>query len=122
MTEWRDGMPAEWVTETEPEFDPNELDDWYALWEYEQELCPQCGNLRVLCEDPAQLWNPQMTTCYATVAQTMHTRRWHRLHEKTKPDADGWHPEDGALIWASTELPPDPVFGLLGSSEQDESD
>lgn len=65
------------------------------------------------------MFNPQITTCYSAVAQTMHSRKWHRRHEKAKPDQDGWLPTDGALIWVTTELPPDPEFGLK-SADADE--
>lgn len=105
-------MPAKWVTEVESEFDANERDSWYAFWEYEQALCPQCGRLRSICEDPNTPFNPQITTCHAVLRQTMHTRWWHKKYESVKPDSDGWHPTDGGLVWVSEDLPPEPLFGL----------
>lgn len=117
MTEWVGGQPAKWVTELEPEFDANERDNWYAMWEYEQSLCPQCGRLRSVCEDPDAAFNPQIDTCYATVAQATYSRRWQRRFEKVQPDSDGWHPTDGAIVWVSEDLPPEPTFGLQSAVE-----
>lgn len=110
-------MPARWVTEIEAEFDANERDNWYARWEYQQALCPQCGRLRSVCEDPSTPFNPQIDTCYATLAQQMHSRNWHRRFEKVKPDGDGYLPTDGAMVWVDEDLPPDPTFGLRPTTE-----
>ena len=105
------------MTEIEPEFDANERDNWYAFDEWESALCPQCGNLQAICSDPESVWNPQITTCYSTLAVQMHNRRWHRKYENIKPDRDGWLPTDGAAVWVHPELPPDPWFGLLGQED-----
>lgn len=112
MTERDDnGRPAQWVTETEPEFDANERDAWYALWEYEQEVCPDCGNLRAICSDPETDWYPQRTVCWATATRENVDRRWRKKHEKREPDAAGFLPTDGTRIWASAlDLTPDDDF------------
>lgn len=110
MTKWHKGRAAEWVTVTEPEYDVNERDSQFALQEYEEALCPQCNQLRSVCEDPATTWNPQIHACQAIAARTMYSREWQGRHEDIKPDADHWHPTDGAMIWATPDLPPDPDF------------
>lgn len=115
MTEWtEDGRPAAWVTETEPEFDPNERADWHDLDEYEQEVCAQCGNLRAICSDPMGLgegFYPQRHVCWATAAREVATRAWHTKHENAKPDRAGFLPTDGTTIWVSPEnLTPDDNF------------
>lgn len=111
VTEWRDGIPAKWVTETEPEFDPVERDAWYALDEYEDSLCPQCRRPQIVCQDPEQDWYPQRYECLATQAQMMAQRKFTKLHEKEKPDEDGHHPADGVIVWvAEDDLSPDDNF------------
>lgn len=111
VTRWENGKPAEWVTEVEPEFDVNERDSWQALAEYEDALCPQCGELRSVCEDPSQDWYPQRMVCWSTAARAVASRRWDKLNEKVKPDASGYLPTDGAVIWAASEdLSPDDNF------------
>lgn len=130
VTEWVDGRPSRWVTELEPEFDANELDDQYALEEYQESLCPQCGQLRSICSDPSVSHYPQLHVCWATAAQMVASRRFHNLHEKAKPDSAGYLPTDGALVWVSDEdLTPDDDFlrqGLgspvLDGSERDQAE
>lgn len=96
-------MPAKWVTEVEPEFDVNERDSWDALAEYEAALCPQCGDLRSLCEGPTPAYHPQLHVCYKTAATEVYTRRWHKKYEGVKPDKDGWKPTDGGFIWVTDD-------------------
>lgn len=111
VTEWENGRPKTWVTVTEPEFDANERDDWYAMAEYQNALCPSCGRLRSLCENPDVDWYPQMHVCWASAAQSVASRRWHKKHEDAKPDAAGYLPTDGGFVWVSTEdLTPDDDF------------
>jgi hypothetical protein len=99
------------VTEVEPEFDVNERDSWYALAEYEDALCPQCGQLRSICEDPEIGWYPQRHICWATTAREAATRRWAKKHEKAEPDSVGALPTDGTIVWVSDEdLTPDDNF------------
>lgn len=108
MTKWHKGKPAEWVTEVEPEYDVNERDNWQALAEYEEALCPQCNRLRVVCEDPKQQWAPQLHECRASAVAMAANRRWGRLHDKDKPDRYDRLPADGTRIWvAPAELAPD---------------
>lgn len=109
------------MTEVEPEFDANERDDWYALWEYRQEVCPDCGNLRAVCSDPdgldGQGFYPQRRICYATRARLATQRAWDAAHEREKPAREtGWLTDsDGWSIWASLyDLTPDDDFdGVL---------
>ena len=107
-----EGRPSRWVTEVEPEYDANERDNWYALEEFEDALCPQCGQLRTLCEDPELAWYPQLHVCWNTAHRESTTRRWRKRHEKAKPDPLSGHlPTDGGLVWMSTEdLTPDDDF------------
>lgn len=114
-----DGRPSAWVTTLEPEFDANERDSWHALEELKAATCPQCGNLRAICSDPdgvhGEGFYPQRDVCWVTAAQDVATRRFRKLHEKAKPDAGGFLPTDGSLVWASPEnLTPDDDF-LAGS-------
>lgn len=106
-----DGKPSKWVTETESEFDVNERDSWYAKWEYEAAICPQCGRLRSVCEDPATPWYPQRSTCWASAAQEVVLRKLHDKHEKSTPDGAGYLPTDGVSVWVSDQdLTPDDNF------------
>lgn len=99
------------MTEVEPEFDVNERDSWYALAEYEAALCPQCGELRSICEDPEQEWYPQRMVCWSSAARSVATRRFDKLHENDKPDAAGNLATDGTVVWvASEDLSPDDDF------------
>lgn len=99
------------MTETEPEYDANELDDWQALLEYEDALCPVCKRLRIICEDPEQAWYPQRHTCWATAATDAVSRRWKEKHKDAKPDSNGVLPTDGVHIWVSEDdLTPDDDF------------
>lgn len=89
----------------------NERDNWDALHEYEDALCPQCNQLRSICEDPNTDFYPQLHTCWASAAVTVSTRRFHKRHDKAKPDKAGYLPTDGRLVWISTEdLTPDDNF------------
>lgn len=112
VTEWdAEGRPTQWVTEIEPEFDANERDNWYALAEWEDALCVQCGQLRSICEDPEQAWYPQNNVCWSTAARMVATRRFQNKHEKAKPDGAGYLPTDGSVIWVSSQdLTPDDMF------------
>ena len=52
-----------------------------------------------------------MHVCWATAAQSVATRIWHKRHENAKPDDAGFLPTDGALVWISTDdLSPDDDF------------
>lgn len=104
------GRPSKWVEEVEPEYDANERDNWQALKEYEDALCPQCGGLRSECEDPTKVWHPDIHTCYRTSARTMYDRRWKKQWEKVEPDADFWHPTDGGFLHVSQTEPEIPLF------------
>lgn len=118
MTAWDDGKPAQWITETEPEFDANERESWHELWVYEKSLCPHCGNLRAVCSDPGgedgRGFYPQRTICYASRAQTAAQRAFAARHDKAAEPSKvtGWlTPSDGWTVWASTEdLTPDDDF------------
>lgn len=89
----------------------NERDSWYAKWEFDQAVCPNCGNLRSVCSDPDTDFYPQRTICWATAAQQVVLRRWHKKHEKAQPDEAGYLPTDGTTIWVSPDdLTPDDDF------------
>jgi hypothetical protein len=111
------GRPAAWVTEVEAEFDANERDSWYALAEWREAICPDCGNLRAICSNPAGLdgdgFYPQRDICFVKRAQLAAQRAFEHLHEKEKPTAgSGWLTDaDGSTIWASPlDLSPDDDF------------
>lgn len=110
-----DGRAARWEVVTEPEFDAEERDSWYALAEYEDATCPQCGNLRSVCSNPdgesGQGFYPQRSTCYVTVARDAADRRWRERHKDAEPDEAGVLPTDGTYVWASPlDLSPDDDF------------
>lgn len=86
----------------EPEFDVNERDDWYALREYDDEVCGQCGQLRSVCSNPETQWYPQRSTCWATATRENIYRQWHAKHDKAQPDALGFKPTDGVTLWVAT--------------------
>ncbi|MFI5426050.1 hypothetical protein [Aeromicrobium sp. UC242_57] len=95
------------VTRT-PEFDVNERDNWYALLEYEEAMCPQCNQLRSVCEDPNQEWSPQLHECRASAVMMAANRRWSRMHEKAKPDLYDRLATDGTRVWvAPADAAPD---------------
>ncbi|KAB2807983.1 hypothetical protein F9L07_25270 [Pimelobacter simplex] len=86
--------------------------------------CPECGSPRELCSDPAVLWYPQRTLCYATMARASANARYDDLHDE-RPYHDGtfthwakdrsaahpFHARDGVTIWVTTEdLTPDDDF------------
>jgi hypothetical protein len=103
VTEWtEDGRPAQWVTETEPEFDTIERQGWEQLDEYRGALCRSCGNLKSVCSDPTTPWYPQRTVCWSKATTENISRRWTKKHEKAKPDALGFLPTDGTSLWVST--------------------
>lgn len=98
-----EGRPSQWVTEVEPEYDINERDNWEALDEWESALCPQCKQLRSICEDPNATQYPQLYICWATAAQQVATRMFTKKHEKATPDGSGYLPTDGRMIWTTSE-------------------
>lgn len=105
------GRPAQWVIETEPEFDVNERAAWEAWDEWQDAVCPQCGNLRSVCSDPSTPWYPQRTICWATATRENISRRWHAKHEGAQPDPLGFKPTDGTTLWVATaDLAPDDDF------------
>lgn len=104
VTAWDDqGRPLSWVTETEPEYDDDERDGWVALRQYEQTICPNCGNPRSVCENSETPFYPQLTHCWATAAREVATRKWSQKNEGVKPDAAGYLPDDGTFLWVSTD-------------------
>jgi len=106
-----EGRPSTWVTEVEARFDVFERDGWYNLLEYEDAVCPRCGNLRAVCSDPDTDWFPQLSRCWASASVDVVSRKWHRKHEKSSPDSAGYLPTDGGMPWVSTEdLTPDDDF------------
>lgn len=133
MTRWDDeGRPAEWVTETEPEFDVNERDSWDALTEYRNAVCPDCGNFKAVCSTPdgldGQGYYIAQHVCYARATREATLRRIAKKFEKTKPDVQGFLPTDGvsisvALVDPKTEdaLGLDSLAGQ-GAAEADESE
>lgn len=105
------GQAWEIVVETEPEFDGEERESWYAWLEWRDAHCPQCGQLQILCSDPLRPWYPQRHICYATADLAVHQRRWDKKHEKAVADGQGRLPTDGTRLWVSPEdLTPDDHF------------
>jgi len=123
VTRWDDqGRPAEWVTESEPEFDANERDSWYAKAEYDLAICPSCGDFRAICSTPGGLtgdgYNIRQDVCYASAARESVLRRISRKFEKTQPDLQGSLPTDGVSI--AVTLEPDDSEDVLGLGERSE--
>ena len=103
------------MTETEVEYDANERDSWYAQQEYDEAICPMCGNLRAICSNPEGLhgegFYPQRYECLVKAAEDRSSRIFKKLHEKDVPDADGFLPTDGIRIHVSLDdLTPDDDF------------
>lgn len=109
------------MVEREPEFDANERDSWYALDEYRSELCPRCGNFRVICSTPdgvaGQGYHVRQDVCYVSASREVIQRRITRKFEKTQPDLQGSLPTDGVSI--AITLTPDDSEDLLGLSRDD---
>lgn len=83
----------------------------------EAATCPQCGNLKVVCSNPDGVYGegfyPQLDRCYVRAAAQMNQRRFDKLHEHDRPDANGYLAVDGARLWISPEnLTPDDDFLL----------
>lgn len=126
MTAWDDqGRPAEWVTETEPEFDVDERDSWQALREYDDVVCRHCGNLKSICSNPdgllGQGFYPARDICWVTAARQAASRRFDRMHEKAEPDLLGYLPTDGVFIRAAL-VDEDPDDDFLNDATSDMSD
>ena len=86
---------------------------------YVTEVCDRCGNLRSVCSDPASVWYPQRSVCYATAAAEQTWRRTHKVFEHPQHDSPEPHMVDGLHWWASPYdlTPEDDFFGeaaLLG--------
>jgi hypothetical protein len=123
VTKWTDdGRIAEWVTESESEFDLSERDSWYAKLEYDLAICPSCSNFRAICSSPGGLdgdgYNIRQDVCYATAAREATLRRIQRKYERTQPDLQGGLPTDGVSI--AVTLQPDDSEDLLGLGERSE--
>lgn len=111
------------VVTREPRFDEAEREAWIARWEYEQDLCPDCGNPRSVCSDPNVDNYPQRSVCWVTAAGQVAQRRWAKKHENAKPDREGYLPDDGVRIWMSrTDLTPDDDFLPNAVSEPSSND
>jgi hypothetical protein len=109
-----------------------------ADWEREQESCGKCGRARSECSDPATVWYPQRTICYADMAASQVRWKYEQLHgpESQEQFHDGsfevWAPrrsdafpfgaEDGVGFWVSTEdlSPLDNFLGDAGAMASDE--
>lgn len=104
------------MTETEPEYDANERDSWYALAEFEAAICPECGNFIAVCSTPDGAGDGLYITqrvCYVTAVRKATERRVDQMHGKAKPGADGALLTDGVLIGISlTDDDSDDVLGL----------
>lgn len=104
------------MTETEPEYDVHERDGWYEKSDYEQAICPRCGNLRSICSNPDIPHYPQLSVCFAWQAMATAYRMFNLKHDPKNPGKDPREeietdPRDGAWIWMSTEdLTPDDDF------------
>lgn len=133
MTRWDDeGRPAEWVTETEPEFDVHERDSWYALEEYRGAICSNCGNFIAVCSSPGGLddqgYYVAQHVCYATATREATLRRISKKFEQSKPDVQGFLPTDGVSISVSLVDPQtEDALGLdstasNGSAQPDQRD
>lgn len=98
----------------ESPWDDTERERAIAAWEYDQELCPRCGNLREVCSNPEQDWHPQRLVCYASAMQAVAQRRYAaKLDGKPKAEIDAirMNEADATTIWvASVDLNPDDDF------------
>lgn len=85
----------------DPRFDDAEREAWIAKWEFDQETCPDCGQQRSVCSDPAADYYPQRRICWASAASEVVHRHWSKLHDDDKPDSAGYLPADGVSLWVS---------------------
>jgi hypothetical protein len=76
-------------------------DEQQEILDYQREVCPSCGNLRSVCEDPDRLWYPQRSVCWATASRENVVRRLNEKRRDVEPDR-GYLPSDGEHIWVST--------------------
>lgn len=78
--------------------------------------CPDCGEPRETCSDPAKVWHMRRTVCYKTIARAA-AERIHEAEHEDEPwhagDFTGWTKEqtpetpnrydDGVRIWVAEE-------------------
>lgn len=75
---------------------------------YDENVCPECGNLRSVCSDPTIAWYPQRLICYNRATVELTTRRMSR-----GTDVPGWGPHlmDGSRVYAAEyDVNPDDDF------------
>ena len=106
-----DGSVTVLTVTREPEWLEDDRDAAYALYDDEQQRCPDCGQPREVCEQSATDYFPQRTVCWATAARAVARRKFEQLHENAHPDPAGYLPTDGVTVWVSQrDLSPDDDF------------
>ena len=102
------GLIPLWTTRTtvrvvrEVEWDDDTRQAAYAFHQDKAERCPECGGIREECSDPETTYYPQLHRCYSTAARQRSVRMWEAKNQKTKPDRNGYKPDDGTSVWVST--------------------
>jgi hypothetical protein len=94
------------VVEREPLWTEGDREGAYALYDDEDDRCPQHGGPLSECEEPPDLW-PVRRVCWIAAAQTVAERQRAKETENAKPDAGGYLPTDGEQIYLS-RTDPDP--------------
>ena len=88
-------------------------DDRDLLLDYDELVCPRCGNLRETCANPDIDWHPHLATCYASATVEW---GWRRLRKKYPADRekslDALHPLDGSSVFSAQIEPVDDPFIL----------
>ena len=92
------------------QFDALPDEDRQLMLAEDELVCPSCGNLRSVCEDPEIGWYPQRSVCYYTAAQEVTQRRLREKHKDNEPGTAP-HPLDGMRVWLSEhDLTPEDDF------------
>lgn len=74
--------------------------------EYEQQVCPLCGNLRSVCRDEDREWHPRTSVCWPTAVREWSLRLLAEKYKDVNRLAWKTHPMDGLTTWASEDAPP----------------
>ena len=74
---------------------------------YDAEVCPQCGNLRSECSDPAVDWHPRTSVCWATASREWGEQVLRKKHEKETVGEDALPYMSGRWVWVSPHPPPE---------------
>jgi hypothetical protein len=92
-----DGSVSVTVVTREPLWTDGDREAAYALYDDEDDKCPQHGGPMSECEDPPDVY-PVRKVCWIAAAQTVAERERAKETEDALPDEAGYLPTDGESI------------------------